>query len=1156
MSIKFNPLIFGGFDLTGGGAAGAPQWKTPVPDEASLPMSGNSAGDARVVLDTDKIYIWDDATSKWIDTELTTLEVGSSPNLEGITLSTFDENVSGVDITRPAINLEPADESNPGVITTSTQTFAGTKTFLNDVVVEGSVDVYTTIESSSGNLELGNSTADINIGSAGSTSNIIIGDSSTTVQISYNPADPADWNPVPSYLIDGVDQLADRTYTLESNAVVQKEPTGFPNRTDSSISFSDSSPDRTFTISPTGGSFDFYVKSKKFTKSAPDSISLPNLSGNHYIYYDDAGFLQSTQVFTAALVQDNAIVSDVYWNPDTNLHTYFAEERHGVVMDGATHAYLHTVFGARYLSGLALQGFTMGSGNTNADAQFTSDQGTIRDEDIIHQLPALSQIPILYRIGQNWRKKAADAYPLIYSGTAGYVGANGRIPYNQYTGGAWQLTQVANSGFVLVHFFGTNDIENGVVGVQGIQTYNSVSAARIGANVEISSLSGLPFAEFVPIGSVIFKTANSFSNAVKAMVLPTDTGADYVDFRGTQLYTPAGEATTHGLLSGLANDDHFQYLLVSGTRAMSGALDMGTHQINNVVDGVASDDAATVGQLTDAITDSPGTFAGFDFTTGVLSPVPGWVFDNNGSAQIGAQNSLIIPAGTTDFTTLTLTPTVLSSGLANFSQININPQIDQPVNNYTAVQSYGYGTSAPNNYNGFLSQPQFTGMVDNLTHFNIAGNPTANNLTGINYTPTSDSGFEIVMNISPSGDTTDFKGVMITPSGDSDLFNGVIVAPSGSGAIFKGLNIYGTSTYDDVTGIEINLSNITSTSRKKGITVEDGVIQQNNTSLTTISSLPTLVDSANLFRNVFTVEASAPISGTDIILNNMSCELVIDDNYSPSPLNLGINSAGFVGQVSVEAGKQADIVSMSTAGFAVPATSNGGLIGQAHMYRTTGPLDFGGALTINEMYGLRIEDGLSNFTSGATWGVSVEDANAENYLAKSLVIGGIDKTTTSDEMALEIADAKTIKVGYVTTAERTALTNIAGSIVYDTDLNRFFGNDGSQWIQLNLSLGDLDRGSPLSLTPAGAPTDITGFSFSSLNVKGFEAIVSVSRTSPTDLYAEYTLKGIYKGSSWEMSQDYIGDDTGIVFNITTAGQIQYTLTAGNSADFTFRASTV
>jgi len=49
-----------------------------------------------------------------------------------------------------------------------------------------------------------------------------------------------------------------------------------------------------------------------------------------------------------------------------------------------------------------------------------------------------------------------------------------------------------------------------------------------------------------------------------------------------------GGAVSHGTLLNLSSDDHTQYLLVSGTRAMTGALNMGTFAITSVgtVDGV------------------------------------------------------------------------------------------------------------------------------------------------------------------------------------------------------------------------------------------------------------------------------------------------------------------------------------------------------------------------------------------------------------------------------------------------------------------------------------------------------------------------------------------------------------------------------------------
>jgi len=67
-------------------------------------------------------------------------------------------------------------------------------------------------------------------------------------------------------------------------------------------------------------------------------------------------------------------------------------------------------------------------------------------------------------------------------------------------------------------------------------------------------------------------------------------GSDqWIDVRPTLAGAKIGGVVTdHGGLSGLGDDDHTQYLLVSGARAMAGNLDMGGNQITNVgnVDGV------------------------------------------------------------------------------------------------------------------------------------------------------------------------------------------------------------------------------------------------------------------------------------------------------------------------------------------------------------------------------------------------------------------------------------------------------------------------------------------------------------------------------------------------------------------------------------------
>lgn len=332
---------------------------------------------------------------------------------------------------------------------------------------------------------------------------------------------------------------------------VASEPTGFPNRTDSSISFSDDF--RLFTIQPTGVSFSFFVKGQKFVKTTPQTIEITDVSTTHYIYFDNNGDLVSTIVLGSEIFTGNAIVSIVHWDAVSGSNVYFSDERHGLVMDGMTHAYLHTVFGARYISGLALQGFTIGNGSLDAHAKFECDAGTIRDEDLLHQSTAQVQFPVLYREGAVWKKKAPSDFALISTGVGG------RIAYNLLTSSTWSLAEVPNNAFMMMHLFATNDVNTPIVAVCGINYYLTKPDAQDSANSEISSLGGLPFAEFVPIGTVIFQTSDSMTNSVKAAVVVTGDGADYVDFRGSQLFVPGGQATKHGLLSGLDADDHLQY---------------------------------------------------------------------------------------------------------------------------------------------------------------------------------------------------------------------------------------------------------------------------------------------------------------------------------------------------------------------------------------------------------------------------------------------------------------------------------------------------------------------------------------------------------------------------------------------------------------------
>lgn len=84
--------------------------------------SGQPDGSQGITVDTDTLYIYNAGTTTWIpvgspSTVLSLSAVGSSPNANAAT------------ITGNTLNLQPASGTQPGVVSTTTQTLAGNKTF-------------------------------------------------------------------------------------------------------------------------------------------------------------------------------------------------------------------------------------------------------------------------------------------------------------------------------------------------------------------------------------------------------------------------------------------------------------------------------------------------------------------------------------------------------------------------------------------------------------------------------------------------------------------------------------------------------------------------------------------------------------------------------------------------------------------------------------------------------------------------------------------------------------------------------------------------------------------------------------------------------------------------------------------------------------------
>lgn len=351
---------------------------------------------------------------------------------------------------------------------------------------------------------------------------------------------------------------------------------GFVDRTQSTMSFNDGL--RIFTIQPLPTeSYVIWSNNTKFTKGDAENITIDDTEGPVLIYFDDDGNLAT--IFQGDPLIDNlflrwAFIAVISWDVPNQVQIFFGEERHGLVMSPMTTFYLHSTAGARlaHEPGFALSGFVIDTGDADVDAQFAVAGGRYYNEDVIldytdsvpQAISPLFNGPVYFLVGANadFRKDAATAFPV-----KPFIGGSGRLAFNEFTGGAWQQTEVVNNDFVLTHVFVTNETTEPLLVVQGQASYATETLAQDGAETELLSLSVvIPTNEIIPIATVIYQTNNGMTNAVKAKVVLTADGAEYIDWRFLRIGGAAlGTQNDHNALFNLlVGDAHSQYMKIAG----------------------------------------------------------------------------------------------------------------------------------------------------------------------------------------------------------------------------------------------------------------------------------------------------------------------------------------------------------------------------------------------------------------------------------------------------------------------------------------------------------------------------------------------------------------------------------------------------------------
>lgn len=78
-----------------------------------------------------------------------------------------------------------------------------------------------------------------------------------------------------------------------------------------------------------------------------------------------------------------------------------------------------------------------------------------------------------------------------------------------------------------------------------------------------------------------------------------------------------------------------------------------------------------------------------------------------------------------------------------------------------------------------------------------------------------------------------------------------------------------------------------------------------------------------------------------------------------------------------------------------------------------------------------------------------------------------------------------------------------------------------------------------------SPANVTGLVFNNANVRSAQILLSVTVIATTNLYQFFTLNVIQNATGWYLGGTSVGDTSGFVFSITSAGQLQY-LSSNNS----------
>ncbi len=304
---------------------------------------------------------------------------------------------------------------------------------------------------------------------------------------------------------------------LPAVAAITHDVTGFPNRTDTSITFNSATREVTLTALNADACIYFRGVKKPLTNSI--SVTWTDTTGARYIVFDPTDNQLKEDTGFPSILNGAIFVAYVYWNAVDQLAPVLGDERHLSSRDTQWHYTQHRDVGAVWCSGGGL------TYTTNDPTNCTLGIATplvIADEDLEHviihsaaavnnyeqNLATAARIPVLWKNGAGVTETpSTSTFPFLDFG--------GRACYNPVVAGVGSKVVCPNDTYMNYWLIATNDTRQPVKLVMGRAIFTSSADS---SSESIDDL-GIPLAEMAILYRIVLHISDTYvANPARAVI--------------------------------------------------------------------------------------------------------------------------------------------------------------------------------------------------------------------------------------------------------------------------------------------------------------------------------------------------------------------------------------------------------------------------------------------------------------------------------------------------------------------------------------------------------------------------------------------------------------------------------------------------------------